>query len=212
VLIYIAKRMLVMIPTLVAISIVSFVLIQLPPGDFVTSLAAQMSQSGDSIDAATLANLRRQYGLDEPLYVQYWMWISNILFSGDFGRSFDWRVPVSDLLWNRLGLTFVLAFSAHVVIWVVAFPVGIYSAVRKYSLGDYTATFLAFVGLAIPNFVLALVLMYLSLRFLGMSVGGLFSPALVEAPWSAERCSTWRSTWSSRSSSCRPPASRRWSV
>jgi peptide/nickel transport system permease protein len=186
-LIYIAKRLVFMIPTMVAISIVSFALIQLPPGDFVTSLAAQMSQQGDSIDATTLEQLRRQYGLDQPIYVQYWIWISNILFYGDFGRSFDWKVPVSDLLWNRLGLTFVLAFTALIVTWMVSFPIGIYSAVRKYSLGDYVATFLAFVGLAIPNFVLALVLMYVSLRFFGMSVGGLFSPQYVDAPWSLDK-------------------------
>src|SRR5688572_2192094 len=109
---YTLKRIFFMIPTMVAISIVTFIIIQLPPGDFVTSLAAQMSQQGDTIDASTLALLRQQYGLDEPIWVQYWIWISKILFAGDFGRSFDWDMPVSDLLWNRLGLTFVLSFTA----------------------------------------------------------------------------------------------------
>lgn len=181
---YVGRRILYMVPTMIAISVVAFMLIQLPPGDFVTSLAAQMSQQGDTIDPSTLALLRRQYGLDEPIWVQYWIWISNILFHGDFGRSFDWNAPVSDLLWNRLGLTFVLAFTALVFTWVVSLPIGIYSAVRKYSVGDYVATFLAFIGLAIPNFLLALVLMYLALKLFGMSVDGLFSPQYVDAPWS----------------------------
>jgi peptide/nickel transport system permease protein len=181
---FVGRRLLYMIPTLIAISIVSFILIQLPPGDFVTSLAAQMSQMGDTIDPNTLALLRQQYGLDEPIWVQYWIWISNILFEGDFGRSFDWDAPVSDLLWNRLGLTFVLAFTALVVTWIVSFPIGIYSAVRKYSVGDYLATVFAFVGLAVPNFLLALILMYVCLRFFGISIDGLFSAEFVDAPWS----------------------------
>lgn len=181
---YVMKRIVMMVPTLIAISIVSFILIQLPPGDFVTSLAAQMSQSGDSIDPATLAMLRRQYGLDEPIWVQYWIWITNIVFHGDFGRSFDWNAPVSDLLWNRLGLTLVLALIALIFTWMIAIPIGIYSAVRKYSLGDYAATFFSFIGLAIPNFLLALVLMYAALRLFGVSVTGLYSSEYVNAPWS----------------------------
>jgi peptide/nickel transport system permease protein len=184
---YVAKRVMFMVPTLVAISVVAFILIQLPPGDFVTSLAASASSSGNSVDPATLEQLRHDYGLDQPIWVQYWIWISKIVFHGDFGRSFDWKAPVSDLLWGRLGLTFVLSFTALVTTWIIAFPIGIYSAVRKYSIGDYIATFLSFVGLAIPNFVLALVLMYVSLRFFNMSVGGLFSPQFQDAPWSAAK-------------------------
>lgn len=181
---YVIRRILYMIPTMVAISIVAFILIQLPPGDFVTTLAAQMSQQGDTVAPQTLAMLRQQYGLDEPIYVQYWIWISNILFHGDFGRSFDWDAPVSDLLWNRLGLTFILSFSALLFTWIVSLPIGIYSAVSKYSVGDYVATFFAFIGLAIPNFLLALILMYLALRFFGTSIDGLFSARYVDAPWS----------------------------
>lgn len=186
-LVYTLKRIVFMVPTLIAISIVTFIIIQLPPGDFVTSLAAQMSQQGDTIDASTLALLRKQYGLDEPIWVQYWIWISKIIFAGDFGRSFDWDMPVSDLLWNRLGLTFVLSFTALVFTWLIAFPVGIYSAVRKYSAGDYLATFLAFIGLAVPNFLLALVLMYLALRFWGVSIDGLYSARFIDAPWSWDK-------------------------
>jgi peptide/nickel transport system permease protein len=186
-LVYVIKRVLFMIPTLLAISVVSFILIQLPPGDFVTSLAAQMSQQGDTIDPSTLAQLRASYGLDQPIWVQYWIWISKIMFLGDFGRSFDWDAPVADLLWNRLGMTFILSFTALIVTWLVALPVGIYSAVKKYSIGDYVATFLAFIGLAVPNFLLALILMYLALKFWGVSIDGLFSKKYVDAPWSIEK-------------------------
>ena len=181
---YVVRRVAFMIPTLIAVSIVAFTLIQLPPGDAATSLAAQLSSQGESVDANTLEQLREQYGLDKPLWVQYGLWISKIVLHGDFGRSFDWKVPVSQLLWNRLGLTFVLSFTALVFTWIIALPIGIYSAVRKYSIGDYVATFLAFIGLAVPNFVFALILMYISLRFFDMSVGGLFSPQLQDAPWS----------------------------
>jgi peptide/nickel transport system permease protein len=184
---YVLRRVLFMVPTLIAISIVAFILIQLPPGDAASSLVAQMSQQGESVDANTLDQLRQQYGLDQPMWVQYWIWITKIIFHGDFGRSFDWKVPVSQLLWYRLGLTFILSFTALVFTWIIALPVGIYSAVRKYSIGDYMATFLAFIGLAIPNFVFALVLMYISLRFFGMSVGGLFSPHYQDAPWSWDK-------------------------
>ncbi|MDF0600419.1 ABC transporter permease [Psychromarinibacter sp. C21-152] len=181
---YIVKRVLYMIPTLIAISIVAFLLIQLPPGDFVTTLAAEMSQQGDTVDPTTLRMLREQYGLDEPIWTQYWLWISNIVLEGDFGRSFDWDVPVSDLIWNRLGLTLVLSLCALIFTWVISLPIGIYSAVRKYSVGDYVASFLAFVGLAVPNFLLALILMYLAYKFFGISVDGLFSAEYEDAPWS----------------------------
>lgn len=173
-----------MIPTLIAISIVSFVIIQLPPGDYLTTLVANLAAQGDQVDGARLAALRERYGLGEPIYVQYWKWISGIVLRGDFGHSFEWNRPVSTLIWDRLGLTFVLSLSTLLFIWAVAFPTGIYSAVRKYSVGDYIATFFGFVGLAIPNFLLALVLMYVSFRFFNQSVGGLFSPHYIDAPWS----------------------------
>jgi peptide/nickel transport system permease protein len=116
--------------------------------------------------------------------VQYWKWISGILFRGDFGESFEWNRPVTQMIWGRLGLTFILSFSTLIFIWLIAFPVGIYSAVKKYSLGDYVFTFLGFIGLAIPNFLFALTLMYIAFSKFGLSVGGLFSPRFQEAPWS----------------------------
>ena len=181
---YIIRRTVYMIPTLIAISMVTFIIIQLPPGDYLTTVVAQMSAEGATIDEATLAALKQRYGLGEPIYVQYWKWITGILLRGDFGQSFEYGQPVSSLIWSRLGLTFILSLSTLVFIWAVAIPIGIYSAVRKYSLGDYVATFLGFIGLATPNFLLALIFLYISTKYFGQSVGGLFSPEYVDAPWS----------------------------
>jgi peptide/nickel transport system permease protein len=181
---FIIKRILYMIPTLVGISIVAFFIIQLPPGDFLTAKIAGMSEQGQTIDMASLDALKARYGLDQPLIVQYWKWISGILFRGDFGESFEWNRPVTGMIWGRLGLTFILSFTTLLFIWLLAFPIGIYSAVKKYSLGDYIFTFFGFIGLAIPNFLFALTLMYVAFSKFGMSVGGLFSPDFVEAPWS----------------------------
>jgi peptide/nickel transport system permease protein len=181
---YIARRILYMIPTLLVVSIVTFMVIQLPPGDFLTSLAATLSAQGIELEAGQLELLKRQYGLDQPFPVQYWKWISGIVLRGDFGFSFQWNQPVGKLIWGRLGLTFVISLSTLVFIWIVAFPIGIYSAVRKYSIGDYAATFVGFVGLAIPSFLFALVLMYGAFAWFGQSVGGLFSPEYREAPFS----------------------------
>lgn len=181
---YIVRRLLLMIPTMFAISLVSFLIIQLPPGDYLDSLVAGMAAQGTTVDQAQLAALADRYGLDQPLYVQYWKWMSGILLRGDFGQSFEWNRPVSSLIWERLGLTFVVSLSSMLFIWVVAFPIGIYSAVKKYSLGDYVATFIGFIGLAIPNFLLALVLMFIASRYFGQSIGGLFSPEYTGAPWS----------------------------
>ncbi|MDQ3397857.1 MAG: ABC transporter permease [Deinococcota bacterium] len=181
---YIIRRILYMIPTVFAISVVAFFIIQLPPGDYLTSLVAGMAEQGETVDSATLAALRERYGLGQPFYVQYYKWISGILLRGDFGQSFEWNRPVNTLIWDRLALSFMLSFSTLLFIWVVAFPIGIYSAVRKYSAGDYIATFIGFIGLATPNFLLALVFMYVSFAYFGQSVGGLFSPQYVDAPWS----------------------------
>ncbi len=181
---YITRRVLYMIPTLFAISVVAFIIIQLPPGDYLTTVVANMADQGETIDSAELAALKRRYGLDQPVYVQYWKWISGMVLRGDFGQSFSWNRPVNQLIWDRLGLTFILSLSTLVFVWAVAIPIGIYSAVRKYSPGDYVATFLGFIGLATPNFLLALVLMYVSFKYFGQSVGGLFSPDYVDAPWS----------------------------
>ena len=181
---FVIRRILYMIPTLFAVSLVSFLIIQLPPGDYLSALAASMAEQGDTVDQSQLRALENRYGLNQPFYVQYWKWISGIVLRGDFGQSFEWGRPVTTLIWDRLGLTFVLSLSTLIFVWAVALPVGIYSAVRKYSVGDYVATFLGFLGLAVPNFLFALVLMYVAFKYFGQSVGGLFSPEYVSAPWS----------------------------
>jgi len=181
---YILKRLLYMIPTLIAVSIVAFLIIALPPGDYVDRLVDQARQNGENVTQAEEDALRQNYGLDQSLSAQYVKWISDIVLHGDFGTSFRWNLPVNQLIWERLALTFLLSFSSMLFIWAVAIPIGTYSAVRKYSTGDYLATFISFVGVAIPDFLIALVLLYLSFRFLGQSVGGLFSPEYINAPWS----------------------------
>ena len=180
---FMIKRTLYMLPTLFAISLVSFVVIQLPPGDYLTTLVASLASQGEQVDPAALVALRERYGLGQPLYVQYYKWISNILLRGDFGQSFAWNMPVSTLIWERLMLTVVLSLSALLFVWIVAFPIGIYSAVKQYSLGDYFATFIGFIGLATPSFLIALVLMYVAFKYFNQSVGGLFSPEYQEAAW-----------------------------
>jgi peptide/nickel transport system permease protein len=184
---YILRRLLMMVPTLIGISLVAFAIIQLPPGDFLDSYVATLEQHGGQVSAAELAALRERYGLGEPFMVQYWKWISGILLRGDFGWSFEWQRPVAEVLGERVGLTFVVSLAALLFVYVVAFPIGIYSAVRQYSLGDYVFSFVGFLGLAVPNFLFALVLMYVALTVFDQSVGGLFSPEFAEAPWSLAR-------------------------
>jgi peptide/nickel transport system permease protein len=181
---YIIKRIILMIPTLIGISMIAFMIIQLPPGDYLTSLLASMRDSGQVVDAAQMARMREIYGLDDPIWLQYWKWISGIVFRGDFGWSFEWARPVSELIWERMGATLMISVASLFFVWSVSLPIGIYSAVRRHSVGDHVFTFLGFLGLAIPNFIMALTLMYLSYRYFGQSVGGLYSPEYVGAPWS----------------------------
>ncbi len=181
---YVIKRLIYMIPTLFGMSLIAFMIIQLPPGDYVTSMLATMADSGLNVDPAQLEALRRSYGFDDPIWLQYWKWISGILLRGDFGYSFEWNRPVADLIWERMGSTLAISIASLIFVWAVSLPIGIYSAMRRHSVGDYGFTLLGFIGLAVPNFIMALVLMYLSYRYMGQSVGGLFSPEYVEAPWS----------------------------
>jgi peptide/nickel transport system permease protein len=181
---YTLRRLVLMIPTLFAISVISFVIIQLPPGDFLDSVLAQMEAEGGGMDEQQINAIRARYGLDQPIWVQYFNWIGGILTRGDFGQSFEWNRPVSELLWERLGLTVAVSFSALIATWLIAFPIGIYSAVRKYSIGDYIFTGIGMIGLATPSFLVALILMYVAFAYFGQSVGGLFSPEYRDAPWS----------------------------
>jgi peptide/nickel transport system permease protein len=173
-----------MIPTLIVISIVSFVVINLPPGDFVDRLVSERRTAGETITPDQEAGLRSIYGLDKSLPLQYFDWIGGILTRGDFGLSLRWNLPVREKLIEPLGLTFVLSLSSLLFVWVLAIPIGILSAIRQYSAADYIFSFLGFIGLAIPNFLLALVLMYISFRYLDQNVGSLFSREYLNAPWS----------------------------
>ena len=184
---YIIKRILYMVPTLFAISIVVFIVINLPPGDYVDRLIGKAKATGEIISANDAYSLRQVYGLNDPLPAQYIRWISNILLHGDFGTSYRWNLPVNALIWDRLGLTFVLSISSLLFIWALAIPIGVYSAVRQYTPGDYAFTFLAFLGVAIPDFLIALTLMYIAFKYFGQTVGGLFSPNYVEASWNAAK-------------------------
>ena len=184
---FILWRMVWMLPFLLAISFISFVLIQLPPGDYVTTYIATLAASNEIVDQNTAADLRSRFGLDQPMIVQYWKWITNIVLYGDFGLSFEWQQPVSELIWERMSLTLVLTFSTLLLTWGIALPIGVFSAVKKYSIGDYVVTFFSFLGLAVPSFLLALVLMYFAAVEFGQSVGGLFSEQYQNAPWNFDK-------------------------
>jgi peptide/nickel transport system permease protein len=181
---YILRRVLLMIPTLIVITIISFVVIQLPPGDYLSSYVATLRDQGDIVDEAELAYLKERYGLGQPIYVQYYKWISGILLRNDWGQSMEWQMPVKELIWERMALTVMLSLVSLLVSWFVAIPVGVYSATHQYSILDYVMSVFSFIGAGTPGFMLALVAMWLALSQLGMSVGGLFSEEYITAPWS----------------------------
>jgi peptide/nickel transport system permease protein len=181
---YIVNRVFIAIPTLVVVSIISFVLIQLPPGDYLTTYVATLESMGQIVREEELNNLRQRYALDQPMYAQYWNWITDIVFRGDFGVSFAYDKSVRELVMERMALTVVISTVTMLFNWAVAFPIGIYSATRQYSILDYLFSGISFVGLGTPAFMLALVVMWISYRYLNISVGGLFSRDMETAPWS----------------------------
>jgi len=180
---YVLRRLLLMIPTLIAISILTFVIIQLPPGDFLTAQMAEMQAQGESLQGEKIEYLRKLYGLDRPLWEQYLYWAWGLL-QGDLGWSFEYDRPVSEVIGDRIFLTFVISFATVLFTWIIAFPIGIYSATHKYSWGDHGLTFLGFLGLATPNFLLALVLLYFANVWFGVSIGGLVDPEYIDQPMS----------------------------
>jgi len=175
-----------MLVTLLVLSIVVFGIIQLPPGDFLTTRLATMAAAGDTFDVASIARLREQYGLDKSFLIQYWIWFSGML-SGDFGFSFGLNKSVNSILQDRIGISLGVELLSIIVLWAIAVPVGIYSAVRQYSVGDMIASIFGFIGLAVPNFLLALLLMYVSFIWFGATITGLFSPEYIDARWSFAR-------------------------
>lgn len=183
---YMVKRFAYMLAAMVLMSFVSFVLINLPPGNYVEMYVRQLEMSGTRVDDSMIANLERRYGFGLPFHMRYFRWVQG-MFRGDFGRSFQWNRPVLDLVMSRLPFTIAVSALAIVFTYVVAVPIGIYSATHQYSVGDYIVTVFGFLGLAIPNFLFALVLMYFLFIYFGVSPGGLFSPEYAEAPWSLGR-------------------------
>lgn len=180
---YIIRRLLAGLLTIWVASIISFVVIQLPPGDYVTAYIANLQSMGTVLSSEEAESLRIQYGLDQPVYVQYWKW-ANLMLRGNFGMAMEYNRPVREVIGDRMTITIIVSLAALVFIWVLALPIGIYSAVNQYSLGDYFFTFLGFIGIAIPNFMLALIVLYISFKYLGaQNVGGLFSPEMLQEPW-----------------------------
>jgi peptide/nickel transport system permease protein len=180
---FFVRRLLVVIPTLLVISILIFGIIQLPEGDYLTSYIAELETQGEKVSKEKIDFLRQQYSLDKPFIVQYFTWLTGML-QGDFGYSFEYRIPVSEVVGDRLFLSFLLSFSTILFTWVVAFPIGVYSATHQYSWGDHGLTFLGFLGLATPNFLLALVLLYVANVVFGTSIGGLMESVYVDQPMS----------------------------
>jgi peptide/nickel transport system permease protein len=175
-----------MIPTLIAISVVIFTIINLPPGDYFSTYIAELQSSGEAADLAKIHFLQVQYGFDRPLWEQYLYWVAGLL-QGDMGYSFAYNLPVKDVVGDRLLMTFIVSFATIIFTYVVAFPIGVYSATHQYSWSDHALTLLGFLGLAIPSFLLALVLLYLANVYLGISIGGLMDPQFVDQPWTWQK-------------------------
>lgn len=186
---YLIRRVLIMIPTLLAISAIVFIIIQLPPGDYLTTLVAELQSQGEAASLEKINFLRQQYGLDRPPVEQYLFWVAGLL-QGDLGYSFEFNLPVAQVIGDRLVLSFIVAFATVLFTYIVAFPIGIYSATRQYSWGDYGLTFIGFLGLATPSFLLALVLLYFANVAFGTSIGGLVDPQYIDQPIS------WAKFWS----------------
>jgi len=180
---YIVRRTLYMVPTLVLISILVFALIELPPGDYFETYVNQLLASGETVNQQRIEFLRSEYGFDLPPWERYLRWAGGML-QGDFGYSFEYELPVTDVIGDRLFLTIVVTFFTILFTWAIAFPIGIYSATRQYSWGDYGLTFLGLLGLATPNFLLALVMMYFAKEWFGTSIGGLYDAEWIGQPMS----------------------------
>jgi peptide/nickel transport system permease protein len=180
---YFARRLLYMVTTLVFVSVIGFVIINLPPGTYLDFYQERRQMQGTHTAAEELEAIKRRYALDKPIYVQYWKWVSGFV-RGDFGRSFEYNREVGELIWQRLGFTMLISVSTLLFTWIVAIPIGIYSATHQYKFGDHAFTVIGLAGLSMPNFMLALILMVIAQRVFGQSVGGLFSREYIDASWS----------------------------
>lgn len=181
---YIVRRFIIMIPTLIAVTILSFIVIELPPGDFVDAYVGEMRAKGEKMGLDEIAALRARFNLDDPLPVKYWKWISGIIFRFDFGRSLGQQRSVSSLILDRLPYSFLISFCSFILVWMIGLPIGLLSATRQYSIGDYLASFIGFIGLAMPNFLFALIALWLYFTATKQVLVGLFSVEFMMAPWS----------------------------
>jgi peptide/nickel transport system permease protein len=179
---YLANRIMLMVPTLIGISLITFIIIQLPPGDFLSTMIAECEAQGESSCGEKVEMYREQFGLDKPVWQQYVIWVSDLL-QGDMGVSFEYNKPVEEVIGPSLILTVIVAGSTIIFTWIVAFPIGVYSATHQYSWGDHGLTLIGFLGLATPNFLLALVLLFFANVWFGTSIGGLMDPEYVDQPW-----------------------------
>lgn len=184
---YVIRRIIILIPLLLILSVVSFVIIELPPGDFLSTYIINLQKFGTPVAKEEIARLSTQFGLDKPVYVRYFKWMNRILLHGDLGRSLYWNKPVVELIGERIGLSALISLLSAVFVFAVSIPIGIYSATHQYSSFDYAFTFVGFVGLAIPNFLFALIVMWFAFIYFGFSVVGLFSAQFMDAPWSLAR-------------------------
>ncbi|CAN1542091.1 DppB ABC-type dipeptide/oligopeptide/nickel transport systems, permease components [Rhabdaerophilaceae bacterium] len=183
---YLARRMLIMIPTLFVTSVLIFVVMKLPPTDYFETYVAELQAQGERADLGRIEYLKKEYGLDQPPVTQYIRWVTGF-FRGDFGYSFQYDLPVSEVVGERLGLTILVSFLTIILTWIIAFPIGIYSATHQYSWGDYGLSFLGLLGIAIPHFLLALVMMYFANLWFGLSIGGLMDAKYFNQPMSWEK-------------------------
>lgn len=183
---YLIRRCLIMIPTLFVTSVLIFTVMQLPPSDYFETYVAEVQAQGEKADLGRIEFLKKEYGLDQPAHIQYFRWITGF-FRGDFGYSFEYDMPVRDVVGERLGLTILVSFCTIIMTWLVAFPIGIYSATHQYSWGDYGLSFIGLLGIAIPHFLLALVMLYFANVWFGLSIGGLMDPQYFNQPMSWEK-------------------------
>ena len=179
---YLVRRLFIVVPTLLAISLIVFLIIELPPGDYLESYISELQAQGETVDQKHIEFLREQYGFDKPVMTRYWEWVTGMVV-GDFGFSFEYRLPVSDVVGDRLLLTILVSMVTIILTWIIAFPIGLYSATHQYSWGDYGLTFIGLLGLAPPNFLLALIMLYFANVVFVTSIGGLMEPDYIDQPW-----------------------------
>jgi peptide/nickel transport system permease protein len=179
---YVLRRLFIMIPTLLVISFLVFAIIQAPPGDYLSSYMSELQSQGEAVNPQKIEYLRKQYGLDRPFYEQYFIWVTNLL-QGDMGYSFEFSLPVSQVVGDRLALTAVVSIATVLFVWLVSFPIGIYSATHQYSLTDYGLSIIGFIGMATPSFLLALVMLYFANVWFGTAIGGLMDQSYIDQPW-----------------------------